>query len=151
MHYALMDSPTLILSADKHPSDYISSRHHGTFYIRKDHSVTEFPEDFKNKIYLLKHFEHYIMDRLYGDYKYTHQGNEILLVMHVDKNYKIARFTLSEIMALSLQLPVADPEPAKFNQRLVDELKYYKEVLPSIHNMNANQAATVMTWGWAEG
>lgn len=33
--------------------------------------MTEFPEDLKNKVYLLKHFERYIMDRLYGDYEYT--------------------------------------------------------------------------------
>jgi len=30
-----------------------------------------FPEDLKTKVYLLKHFERYIMDRLYGDYDYT--------------------------------------------------------------------------------
>jgi hypothetical protein len=65
-----------------------------------------------------------------------------LLVTHIDKNYKIARFTLSEIMTLSLQPPVADPEQAKFNQRLVDKLKYCKEVLTSIRNASANQAAT---------
>lgn len=33
--------------------------------------MSEFPEDLKNKVYLLKHFERYIMDRLYGDYDYT--------------------------------------------------------------------------------
>ena len=33
--------------------------------------MSEFPEDLKNKVYLLKHFERYIMDRLYGDYEYT--------------------------------------------------------------------------------
>ncbi|KAG1823712.1 kinase-like domain-containing protein [Suillus subaureus] len=178
------DSTTLILSADKHHFDYISSRRHGTVYVRKNYSVTEFPEDLKNKVYLLKHFERYIMDRLYGDYEYTFEDHDRtkgmdfvqkylrmkhvivfkmshdvlqfnfydhskvilsshgLLVTHIDKNYKIARFTLSEIMALSLQPPVADPEEAKFNQRLVDKLKYCKEVLTSIRNASANQAAT---------
>lgn len=51
--------------------DYISSRRHGQVYVRKNYSVSEFPEDLKNKVYLLKHFERYIMDRLYGDYEYT--------------------------------------------------------------------------------
>lgn len=178
------DSTTLILSADKHHFDYISSRRHGTVYVRKNFSVTEFPEDLKNKVYLLKHFERYIMDRLYGDYEYTFEDHDRtkgmdfvqkylrmkhvivfkmshdvlqfnfydhskvilsshgLLVTHIDKNYKIARFTLSEIMALSLQPPAADLEQAKFNQRLVDKLKYCKEVLTSIRNASANQAAT---------
>lgn len=47
--------------------DYISPRKH----VRRSYSVSEFPEDLKNKVYLLKHFERYIMDRLYGDYEYT--------------------------------------------------------------------------------
>jgi len=65
-----------------------------------------------------------------------------LLVTHIDKNYKITRYTLSEIMAQALQPPVADPDQAKFNQRLVDKLKYCKEVLMSIRNASANQAST---------
>ena len=28
-------------------------------------------EELKSKVYLLKHFERYIMDRLYGEYDYT--------------------------------------------------------------------------------
>lgn len=38
--------------------------------------MTEFPEDLKNKVYLLKHFERYIMDRLYGDYDYTFEDHD---------------------------------------------------------------------------
>lgn len=64
-----------------------------------------------------------------------------LLVTHIDKNYKITRFTLSEIMAQALLPPVKDADQAKFNQRLVDKLKYCKEVLMSIRNASANQAA----------
>jgi cell cycle serine/threonine-protein kinase CDC5/MSD2 len=62
-----------------------------------------------------------------------------LVVTHIDKNYKLARYTLSEIMALALQPPVTDADQAKFNQRLVDKLKYCKEVLTSIRNASANQ------------
>ncbi|KAF9225661.1 Pkinase-domain-containing protein [Gyrodon lividus] len=177
------DSTTLILAADKHHFDYISSRRHGQVYVRKNYSVSEFPEDLKNKVYLLKHFERYIMDRLYGDYEYTFENldrtkgldfvqkylrmkhvivfkmshdvlqfnfydhskvilsSHGLLVTHIDKNYKLTRYTLSEIMVQALQPPVADAEQAKFNQRLADKLKYCKEVLTSIRNASANQGA----------
>lgn len=40
-------------------------------YIRKPHTVESYPEELKSKVYLLKHFERYIMDRLYGEYEYT--------------------------------------------------------------------------------
>jgi len=40
-------------------------------YVRKSYTVDIYPEDLKSKVYLLKHFEKYIMDRLYGEYEYT--------------------------------------------------------------------------------
>ena len=39
--------------------------------MRKSYTVEVYPEDLKSKVYLLKHFEKYIMDRLYGEYDYT--------------------------------------------------------------------------------
>lgn len=45
-------------------------------YVRKNYTVSEYPEDLKSKVYLLKHFEKYIMDRLYGDYDYTFEDVE---------------------------------------------------------------------------
>jgi cell cycle serine/threonine-protein kinase CDC5/MSD2 len=85
------DSTTIVLSPDKQyinfslllltrlanscwcfsHFDYITSRRQGTAYVRKSHNVEEYPEDLKSKVYLLKHFERYIMDRLYGEYEYT--------------------------------------------------------------------------------
>ncbi|EGO29881.1 hypothetical protein SERLADRAFT_445649 [Serpula lacrymans var. lacrymans S7.9] len=172
------DSTTLVLSADKHHFDFISSRRHGTIYVRKNYTVSEYPEDLKNKVYLLKHFERYIMDRLYGEYEYTFEdvdrakgmdfvqkylrmkhvivfkmshdvlqfnfydhskvilSSHGLLVTHIDKNYKLSRWTLSEIMAQALKSPAADSDQAKFHQRLVDKLKYCKEVLTSIRNVS---------------
>ena len=44
-------------------------------------------------------------------------------------------------MAQALRGPVADPEQAKFNQKLIDKLKYCKEVLASIKNASANQGS----------
>ena len=51
--------------------DFISSRRQGSVYVRKNYTISEYPEDLKPKIYLLKHFEGYIMNRLYGEYDYT--------------------------------------------------------------------------------
>ncbi|KAH9923446.1 Pkinase-domain-containing protein [Epithele typhae] len=70
------DSTTLVLSADKQHFDYISSRRQGTVYVRKNYTVMEYPDELKNKIYLLKHFERYIMDLLYVDHTYTYEDTE---------------------------------------------------------------------------
>ena len=51
--------------------DYISSRRQGTVYVRKNYTVADYPEELKSKVYLLKHFESYIMGKICGDYEYT--------------------------------------------------------------------------------
>ncbi|KAF8957807.1 kinase-like domain-containing protein [Flammula alnicola] len=176
------DSTTLVLSPDKIHFDYITSRRQGAVYVRKSYTVDVYPEDLKSKVYLLKHFERYIMDRLYGEYEYTFEdvGREKgmewvqkylrmkhvivfklshdvlqfnfydhsklilsshgLLVTHIDKHYKMTRWALSDIMAQALAPPSPrdDPEQVKFNQRLVDKLKYCKEVLISIRTASAS-------------
>lgn len=45
-------------------------------------------------------------------------------------------------MAQALRPPVADPEQAKFNQRLLDKIKYCKEVLVSIRNASSSAPAS---------
>jgi hypothetical protein len=40
-------------------------------YVRKNHSAEDVPGELAEKMYLLNHFESYIMNRLYGDYDYT--------------------------------------------------------------------------------
>ncbi len=62
--------------------------------------------------------------------------------MHIDKNYVLTRWTLSQVMARALLPPPSDPEEAKFTQRLVDKLKYCKEVLLSIRNASASAASS---------
>ncbi|KAH9930802.1 kinase-like domain-containing protein [Amylocystis lapponica] len=178
------DSTTMVLSPDKHHFDFISSRRSGSVYVRKNYTVSEYPEDLKSKVYLLKHFERYIMDKLYGEYDYTFEdferakgmdfvqkylrmkhvivfkmshdvlqfnfydhskvilSSQGLLITHIDKNYEMTRWTLSELMAMALRPPVADPEKAKFNQRLLDKVKYCKEVLVSIRNASTGQGST---------
>ena len=39
--------------------------------VRKNMRLSNHSEDVKNKVYLLKHFEKYMMSKLYGDYDYT--------------------------------------------------------------------------------
>lgn len=171
------DSTTIVLSADKKHFDYITAHRSGTVYVRKHHATDNYPEELKNKVYLLKHFERYIMDRLYGDFEYTFddtsrsQGMEWvqkylrmkhvivfklshdslqfnfydhtkiilsshgLLVTHIDKEHSKSRYSLIDIMTRSLlprPPPGEAPELTKFFARLVDKLKYCKEVLTSI-------------------
>ncbi|OSD04992.1 Pkinase-domain-containing protein [Trametes coccinea BRFM310] len=177
------DSTTIVLSADKHHFDYVSARQHGAVYVRKNHTVAEYPEELKSKVYLLKHFERYIMDRLYGEYDWTFEdvertkgmefvqkylrmkqvivfklshdvlqfnfydhtkvilSSQGLIVTHIDKNYHLTRHTLSEVMAQALRGRPGDPEQAKFQQRLVDKLKFCQEVLISIRNASTNSAS----------
>lgn len=52
----------------------------------------------------------------------------------------MTRFSLSEIMAISLRAPVADPDQAKLHQRLLEKSKYCKDVLVTI--VSAAQAQT---------
>lgn len=56
--------------------DYISSRRGGTIYVRKNHTMRDHPEELKSKVYLLRHFEKYMMERLYGDPEYAFEDLE---------------------------------------------------------------------------
>ncbi|KAF8531148.1 Pkinase-domain-containing protein [Gautieria morchelliformis] len=179
------DSTTMVLAPDRHHVDYVSSRRQGSVYVRKNHSILDYPEDLKSKIYLMKHFERYMMERLYGDYDYTfldvertkgmdfvqkylrmkhvivfkmsHDvlqfnfydhtkmiiSSQGLLITHIDKNYQLTRWPLSDLMARALMPPHHDPSKAKFHQRLLDKLLYCKEVLTSIRNAGAGNEADV--------
>ena len=66
----------LTLSLSLRHFDYIASRRGGSIYVRKSYTTSEYPEDLKSKVYLLKHFEKYIMERLYGEYEYTFVDTE---------------------------------------------------------------------------
>ena len=164
--------------------DYITSRLQGSVYVRKNHTVADYPEELKSKVYLLKHFERYIMDRLYGDHDYVYEdldrtkgmdfvqkylrmkhvivfklSHDVLqfnfydhskvilsasgrLVTHIDRDYALTRYTLADVCAAALRPPHPDPERAKFAQRLVDKLKYCKEVLVSIRAASQVAAGT---------
>jgi hypothetical protein len=51
--------------------DYITARRNGSVFVRKSRTVSTYPEELKSKVYLFKHFERYIMDRLYGVYAFV--------------------------------------------------------------------------------
>ncbi|GJJ15054.1 hypothetical protein Clacol_009329 [Clathrus columnatus] len=179
------DSTTMILAANKQNLDYISTHRQGSVYVRKSHTTTDYPDDLKSKVYLMKHFERYMMDRLYGDYDYTFQdlkrtkgmdfvqkylrmkhvivfkmshdvlqfnfydhtkviiSSNGLLITHIDKNYNLSKWPLSELMTRALLPPHSDPVKAKLHQRLLDKLLYCKEVLTSIRNAENGGASEV--------
>jgi hypothetical protein len=57
----------------------------------------------------------------------------------------MTQWTLTEVMAQALGLTpsAVEPEQTKFNQRLVDKLKYCKEVLVSIWSASVNGGGVV--------
>ncbi|KAJ7774335.1 kinase-like domain-containing protein [Mycena maculata] len=177
------DSTSLVLSCDKIHFDYVTPTPDATGASalsapaaqRASHTVTTYPSSLKSKVYLLKHFERYIMDRLYGEYPYTYEDLERkkgmdwvvkylrmkhvivflmshgalqfnfydhskiilsshgLLVTHIDKNYRMTKWTLRQIVKLTLNGHAGlDREEAKLVTKLMDKLKYCKEVLNSI-------------------
>ena len=66
-----------------------------------------------------------------------------LAIAHIDKNYVLTRWTLSQVMPHALLPPSSDTEQAKSAQRLLDKLKYCKEVLLSIRNASSSAAGSV--------
>ena len=70
------DSTTIVLSPDKDHVDYLGSRAATDNPMRTHCTLKTYEEGLKSKIYLLKHFERYIMDRLYGEYDWTFEDLE---------------------------------------------------------------------------
>ncbi|KAF9788223.1 kinase-like domain-containing protein [Thelephora terrestris] len=176
------DSTSIIVSPDKAHLDYVTPRRQGAVYVRKNHSAEDVPEELAEKMYLLNHFESYIMNRLYGDYDYTYEdhlkttgmdfvqkylrmkhvvvfmmssdviqfnfydhskvilSSQALAISHIDKHHNLTTWTLSEVMMIELRgVHSLDQETAKTHQRLLQKLKYCKEVLVSIRNESALQ------------
>ena len=56
-------------------------------YVHRDYTVVDYPEELKSKVYLLKHFESYIMGKLYGDHEYTFTDLQRTKCMHFMQKY----------------------------------------------------------------
>ncbi|KAH6908380.1 hypothetical protein BKA70DRAFT_1562485 [Coprinopsis sp. MPI-PUGE-AT-0042] len=59
-----------------------------------------------------------------------------LLITHRDKSYNLTRWTLQDVMAFSLNPPSdATKDERKFNQKLVDKLKYFMKFEPPVSSL----------------
>lgn len=63
-------------------------------------------------------------------------SSQALVVTHIGKDNDLTRMSLSELMEQSLN-PPEDPVKAKFITRLVDKVKYTREILLSINSKTA--------------
>jgi len=100
--------------------------------------------DFVQKYLRMKHvivfkMSHDVIQFNFYDHSKVILSSHGLVVTHIDKNYNLTRWTLSEIMSQALKGAPSNPEQAKFHQKLVDKLKYCKEVLVSIRNASSAQ------------
>ncbi|KAI0027458.1 kinase-like domain-containing protein, partial [Vararia minispora EC-137] len=169
------DSTSIILSADKVHFDFISTRKRGSQYQRKSYTISEYPEELKNKVYLLKYFENYIMGHLYGDHSFTSEdlerktglefvtiylrmknvivfrlSNDILQfnfydhsklvlsahgnhITHIDKEKNVTVISLSTLIKCALDTHLLDADEVKFVTRLMEKIRYCKEILHSIY------------------
>jgi cell cycle serine/threonine-protein kinase CDC5/MSD2 len=64
-----------------------------------------------------------------------------LTITHIDKNYVLTHHRLTDVMAASMRSAPSDPVEAKFQARMVDKLRYCKEVLLSIKNASEKDKA----------
>jgi hypothetical protein len=66
-------------------------------------------------------------------------------VTYIDKQNEMTVCSLAELVAHSLQADRLDPPEAKYIARLMEKLRYCKEVLHSIHDADRKKAAGAMT------
>ncbi|TIB01567.1 hypothetical protein E3P96_02363 [Wallemia ichthyophaga] len=71
------DSTSMVLSPAKETVDYIASRGKSSTAVRKNFNIDkEIPKDLESKMLLLRHFEDYMLERLYGARSYTYVDEE---------------------------------------------------------------------------
>lgn len=187
----------VLIVAHRRHADFLQPRKPGNTMLRRNVRLSSYPDDMKNKIYLLKHFEKYMMTKLYGDYEYTfvdkdktrgmefvqkyfrtkhvmlfQLSHEVLqvrllvpprvdvlmrgmqfnfndhskmilaqngmVVAHIDKEYRLTHWTLSEIFARALE-GSDDPLEQKAVTKLVEKLRYCREVLRQVPTAQQQQ------------
>ncbi|KAF8317702.1 Pkinase-domain-containing protein [Clavulina sp. PMI_390] len=93
------DSTSMVLAADKHHFDYLSSRRNGAAYVRKNYTIDDHPSELKSKVYLLRHFERYMLDRLLGESEHqvedAHKTSELPFVHKYLRMTNVLLFKLS--------------------------------------------------------
>ncbi|WWC85535.1 uncharacterized protein L201_000399 [Kwoniella dendrophila CBS 6074] len=69
------DSTSLVLAPGKQYFDDIrpTSSDDLSHHTRRSHNIETYPADLKNKVYLLKHFEQYMLDKLFLEQSYTYE------------------------------------------------------------------------------
>ena len=70
------DSSSLVWAPGKKYFDHIEPASSGEI-IRRNHTIDEYPRELNNKVYLLKHFEGYMLERLVGDYEYVYDDRSL--------------------------------------------------------------------------
>ncbi|KAG8843658.1 Cell cycle serine/threonine-protein kinase cdc5/MSD2, partial [Tulasnella sp. 330] len=176
------DSTTLLLSPDKQNLEYISARRSASVFVRKRYGTEkgQHPEEINNKLYLLKHFENYMLERLYGQHDYCYDDMERasgldfvqkyfrmknvivfklsheviqfnfydhskiilsdsgLAVTYLDKHYRATSFSLSSLIERVMKADPTDEESCKRERKLLDKIRYCKEVLISIRAVSSS-------------
>ncbi|KAG9024096.1 Cell cycle serine/threonine-protein kinase cdc5/MSD2 [Tulasnella sp. JGI-2019a] len=176
------DSTTLLMSPDKQNLEYISARRSASVFVRKHYGTEkgQHPEELNNKLYLLKHFEDYMLERLYGQHDYCYDdlergsgldfvqkyfrmknvivfklsheviqfnfydhskiilSNSGLAVTYLDKHYRASSFSLSSLVERVMKPDPTDEETTKRERKLLDKIRYCKEVLISIRTVSSS-------------
>ena len=79
--------------------DYLPTRNaDGSEAPRASYELGSQPSDLKTKVSLLKHFEKYMMDRLYGEYDYVFQDMERTQGM----DYVVTYLRMKQVIVLKL-------------------------------------------------
>lgn len=103
------DSTSMVLSTDKAHFDYIEARGQTAVFLRKSYTVKDHPEELNNKIYLMKHFENYIMGRLWGKHSYLFQDVKRTRNMDwVQKYLRMKRVVVFQLSHNALQFNFMD-------------------------------------------
>jgi len=140
-NYTIADYPEELKSKVyllKHFENYITGKLYGDYeYTFTDLQRTKCMH-FVQRYLRMKHVivsksSHDVLQFNFYDHSKIILSAQGLSIAHIDKNYVLTRWTLSQVMARALLPPFSDPDQAKLAQRL-----YCKEVLLSISNASAS-------------
>ncbi|THV04761.1 Pkinase-domain-containing protein [Dendrothele bispora CBS 962.96] len=141
----------------KHIEAYIMGRLYGNFDYcfenkEKTEGMTCIQMYYRLKKVFVFRLSHDVVQFNFSDHTKMILSTHALVITYIDKTGTLTRWTLAEIMKLSLEIARGDhaedgpapltPEETSFNQKLVDKLRYCKEVLLSIDKLSHESGAT---------